>query len=154
MIFRNMERRPLKALLSVTGVAFSAAILVISGFWKDAVDYMVAFQFQQSQRDDVAVTSLTPLYSELLDPRRSSEVAAPLQAASAEREGSDARLRSAQEQPNAAVADADYWKLQLSRNEKLIAGGDIPASRIDRTRAEVKRAEAVRLAAEQTAALA
>ncbi len=100
------------------------------------------------------VTSLTPLHSELLDPRRNSEAAARLQAASAEREGVDARLRSAQEQANAALADAEYWKLQLTREEKLIAGGDIPTSRIDRTRAEVKRAEAVRLAAEQAVALA
>ncbi len=56
MIFRNIERRPIKALLSVMGVAFSAAILVMGGFWTDAVDYMVVFQFQRSQRDDLTVT--------------------------------------------------------------------------------------------------
>jgi len=56
MIFRNIERRPIKALLSITGVAFSAAILVMGGFWTDAVDFMVVFQFQRSQRDDLTVT--------------------------------------------------------------------------------------------------
>jgi len=55
MILRNIERRPVKALMSITGVAFSAAILVIGGFWNDAVDYMVVFQFQRAQRDDLTV---------------------------------------------------------------------------------------------------
>ncbi len=56
MILRNLERRPVKALLSITGVAFSVAILVMGGFWGDAVDFMVAFQFQRAQRDDLTVT--------------------------------------------------------------------------------------------------
>jgi len=46
MILRNIERRPLKALASIVGVAFSGAILVMGGFWSDAVDYMVTFQFR------------------------------------------------------------------------------------------------------------
>ena len=100
------------------------------------------------------VAFLTPLRAEVLDTRRLSENEARLQAASAAREGSDARLRSAQEQLKAAEADAEYWKQQLGREEKLLAGGDIPAARLDRTRAEVKRAEAARLAAEQAVALA
>lgn len=100
------------------------------------------------------VAFLTPLRSELLDSRRNSEAVARLQAASAEREGADARLRSAQEQLNAAVADADFWKLQLSREEKLLAKGDIPSSRVDRTRVEAKRSESTRLAAEQAISLA
>lgn len=56
MILRNIERRPLKALFSITGVAFSAAILVMGGFMNDAVDFMVVFQFQRAQRDDLTVT--------------------------------------------------------------------------------------------------
>ena len=55
MILRNIERRPVKALLSITGVALSAAILVMGGFWSDAVDFMVVFQFQRAQRDDLTV---------------------------------------------------------------------------------------------------
>lgn len=56
MIFRNIERRPVKALLSITGVAFSAAILVMGGFWNDAVDFMLVFQMQRAQRDDLTVS--------------------------------------------------------------------------------------------------
>lgn len=68
MIMRNLERRPLKALLSILGVALSGAILVMGGFWSNAVDFMVDFQFRQSQRDDLMVvfidaTSERALYS-------------------------------------------------------------------------------------------
>lgn len=100
------------------------------------------------------VAFLAPLRAEVLDTRRLSENEARLQAASAAREGVDARLRSAQEQLKAVEAEADYWKQQLAREEKLLASGDIPASRLDRTRAEVKRADATRQAAEQAIALA
>ncbi len=68
MILRNLERHPLKALLSIVGVALSGGILVMGGFWGDAVDYMVNFQFKQAQRDDMTVVfneavSLKALYS-------------------------------------------------------------------------------------------
>lgn len=56
MILRNIERRPVKALLSIVGIALSAAILVMGGFWGDAVDFMVEFQFRRAQRDDLMVT--------------------------------------------------------------------------------------------------
>jgi putative ABC transport system permease protein len=55
MIFRNLERRPLKALLSIVGVAMSGSILIMGGFWSNAVDYMVDFQLRQAQRDDLMV---------------------------------------------------------------------------------------------------
>jgi len=100
------------------------------------------------------ITFIAPLHPELLDPRRLSENEARLQAASAAREGADARLRSAEEQLKAAAADAEYWLLQVAREEKLLAKGDIPASRIDRTRTEVKRAEATRQAATQAVSMA
>ena len=101
-----------------------------------------------------AVAYLTPLRAEVLDARRSSENEARLQVAAAAREGADARLKSTQEQLKAADADLDYWKLQLAREEKLVAGGDVATARLDRPRAEVKRAEAVRQTAEQAIALA
>jgi putative ABC transport system permease protein len=60
MILRNLERRPLKAALSILGVALSCGILVMGGFWSDAVDYMVFAQFKQAQRDDFTVTFVEP----------------------------------------------------------------------------------------------
>jgi HlyD family secretion protein len=100
------------------------------------------------------IAFLSPSRAEVLDTRRLSENEARLQAASAAREGADARLRSAQEQLKGAEADAAYWKQQFAREEKLLRSGDIPASRIERTDAEVKRSEAARAAAEQAVALA
>ncbi len=100
------------------------------------------------------VAMIEPLRAEVLDNRKLSENEARLQAASAAREGADARVASAQQQLKAAEADADYWKQQLAREEKLMASGDIAAERVDRTRAEWKRTDAVRLAGEQAVAQA
>lgn len=100
------------------------------------------------------IATLTPLRAEILDTRRMSESEARLQAASAAREGSDARLRSAEEQLKAAEADVAFWTQTLAREEQLRKGGDIPASRLDRTRTELTRAEAAQRAAEQAIALA
>ncbi len=61
MILRNIERRPVKSLLSVIGVAMSTAILVLGGFWGDAVDYMVFAQLRRAQLDDVTVTFIGPV---------------------------------------------------------------------------------------------
>ncbi len=60
MIVRNLERRPLKAALSVLGVALSCGILVMGGFWNDSVDYLAYVQFKQAQRDDLTVTFVEP----------------------------------------------------------------------------------------------
>jgi putative ABC transport system permease protein len=60
MIVRNIERRPVKALLSVIGIGFACAILVLGGFYSDCFDYMVAVQFRFAQRDDITLTFVEP----------------------------------------------------------------------------------------------
>ena len=55
MILRNMERRPLRTLLSVGGVAASVAIVVMGNFFSDAMDYIVDSQFNVAMRSDVIV---------------------------------------------------------------------------------------------------
>ncbi|MBX7222720.1 MAG: ABC transporter permease [Blastocatellia bacterium] len=55
MLFRNLERRPAKALLSILGVAVSVAILVIGFYFFDAFDRMMFVQFEKVQRQDVTV---------------------------------------------------------------------------------------------------
>lgn len=55
MILRNMERRPIRALLSSLGVAFSTAILVLGMFMFDGVDFMMVQQFEVIQREDLQV---------------------------------------------------------------------------------------------------
>jgi hypothetical protein len=60
MIVRNLERRPVKAALSVIGIAFACAILMVGGFFSDAIDRMVTIQFKLAQRDDMTVTFVDP----------------------------------------------------------------------------------------------
>lgn len=60
MIIRNIERRPVKAGLTVTGIAFSCAIIITGGFFSDSVDYMVDIQFKLAQRDDMTLTFVEP----------------------------------------------------------------------------------------------
>ncbi|HSH75754.1 MAG TPA: FtsX-like permease family protein, partial [Longimicrobiales bacterium] len=54
-ILRNLERRPVRALLSSLGVAFSVAILVIGMFMFDGIGLMMDLQFQVAQREDLMV---------------------------------------------------------------------------------------------------
>jgi putative ABC transport system permease protein len=66
MIVRNIERRPLKTAMSILGVAMAGGVLILGGFWSDAVEYMVNVQFRQAQRDDMTVTFIQPVSSRSL----------------------------------------------------------------------------------------
>lgn len=61
MILRNMERRPWRTLLSITGIAFAVAIVVLGNFFKDAIGFIIDSQFTVAMRNDVAVWSLEPV---------------------------------------------------------------------------------------------
>ncbi len=60
MIFRNLERRPWKALLSVAVISLAVAILLVGRFSFDALDYMIAVHFRMAQREDVTLTFREP----------------------------------------------------------------------------------------------
>jgi putative ABC transport system permease protein len=60
MILRNLERRPWKATLTVVGMAFAVAILIIGFYFFDAIEYLVRVQFRTAQRDDVTITLNEP----------------------------------------------------------------------------------------------
>jgi putative ABC transport system permease protein len=55
MVLRNVERRPVRALLSALGVAFALAILLIGMVMLDSMWGMLDVQFRQVQREDAAV---------------------------------------------------------------------------------------------------
>jgi putative ABC transport system permease protein len=61
MIIRNLERRPMKSLFSIIGVAMSTGILILGGFWTNAVDFMVFAQLRRAQIEDLAVTFVVPV---------------------------------------------------------------------------------------------
>ena len=55
MIARNLLRRPLRAVLSITGIAIAVATVVLGRFAFDAVNDLMNVHFDFAQRDDVTV---------------------------------------------------------------------------------------------------
>jgi putative ABC transport system permease protein len=55
IILRNLERKPIQALLSILGIALAVAMLVSGGYSQDAIQYIIDVQFHTIQRDDVTV---------------------------------------------------------------------------------------------------
>src|SRR5690606_30561730 len=55
MVMRNLERRPLKALTSIFGIALAVSLMVTGQFSFDALDEIMRLQFRVAQRDDVTV---------------------------------------------------------------------------------------------------
>jgi putative ABC transport system permease protein len=64
MIWRNVSRRPGRAVLSVLGVAFAVAILLVGRFFLDAIENLSDVQFRAVQREDTTVVFHEPLASE------------------------------------------------------------------------------------------
>lgn len=60
MILRHLERKPAQALLSILGISLAVSILVLGSFVKDAVYYLMDFQFSFSQRQQVTVSFVEP----------------------------------------------------------------------------------------------
>ena len=55
MILRELTRRPAKAALTTLGIGFACAILIVGNFGKDAIDYLIDFQFSFQERHDATV---------------------------------------------------------------------------------------------------
>lgn len=60
MLLRHIERRPLKALLTVFGITAACGVMMVGNFQEDAIDYMVKVQYGQSQREDISVAFTEP----------------------------------------------------------------------------------------------
>ncbi len=60
MILRNLERQPVKALLTTVGIASSCAILITGLFFTDVIDHIIRVQYGLAQREDLAVTFVEP----------------------------------------------------------------------------------------------
>jgi putative ABC transport system permease protein len=61
MIMRNLERKPVRAAITVAGIAGSVAILIAGTFWADAVEWFIDVQFGQVQRADVNIGFAEPV---------------------------------------------------------------------------------------------
>ena len=60
IIARNLERRPLKALVSVLGIALAVSILLMGRFFVDAILRVADVQFRHVQRENLTVAFNTP----------------------------------------------------------------------------------------------
>jgi putative ABC transport system permease protein len=61
MVLRNVERQPLRALASVTGLSLATGILVVAIFFVDAMKVFKEMQFSFVQRQDVTVSFVEPV---------------------------------------------------------------------------------------------
>jgi len=53
IIVRQIERRPVKALLTVVGLALAGAIMMLARFQTSSINYMVDLQYRLSQQHDI-----------------------------------------------------------------------------------------------------
>lgn len=66
MILRQIVRRPIRALMSLTGIALAVSVLIIGNFGQDAIHYMMDFQMNRTQRQDLTLTFVEPLNGRVL----------------------------------------------------------------------------------------
>lgn len=60
MIIRNIERKPIRSLLTMTGIAVACATIIAGGFFQDSIDYLVNVQLVLSQKEDMTVAFTEP----------------------------------------------------------------------------------------------
>jgi len=56
MILRQLERRPVRAILTALGVAFATGIMVSGIFFPDSMEFIVDAEFYRASREDMAVS--------------------------------------------------------------------------------------------------
>ncbi|HUU34632.1 MAG TPA: FtsX-like permease family protein, partial [Vicinamibacterales bacterium] len=60
IVFRNLERQPARSALSILGIAFAVAVLVVGLAFIDVMDELIAHQFTSVMRWDASVSFVTP----------------------------------------------------------------------------------------------
>jgi putative ABC transport system permease protein len=60
MVVRELERRPRRAAMSVTGIAMATGLTVMNAFTFDSIHHLLNVQFGLSQREDVQITLFEP----------------------------------------------------------------------------------------------
>lgn len=60
MIIRHIQRRALKSMITLLGIAMACGIILTGLFQRDTVGYMVNVQFGMAQREDISVTFTDP----------------------------------------------------------------------------------------------
>lgn len=60
MALRNIERRPWQAVFTAAGIALATGLMVLPGAMSNSIDYLLTFQWNSQQRQDVAVFLVEP----------------------------------------------------------------------------------------------
>ncbi len=60
MALRNIERRPWQAVFTAAGLALATGLMVLPGAMSDSIDYLLTFQWNSQQRQDVSVFLAEP----------------------------------------------------------------------------------------------
>ncbi len=66
MILRHIERRPVKSLLTVLGIACAGGLMMVGNYQRGAIDFMVDLQFRHAAREDLMVAFVEPTGSRAL----------------------------------------------------------------------------------------
>ncbi|MFP8780821.1 ABC transporter permease [Hydrogenophaga sp. RWCD_12] len=61
MVVRQVERRPLRALFTITGIAMAVALQISGAAWLDAIGHIADVQYRQVQQGDVLVNFRRPV---------------------------------------------------------------------------------------------
>jgi putative ABC transport system permease protein len=56
MAVRNLERRPVRSLMTCVGTAAAVGVLVVGSFIGDTIDYLMEFEFSRANRQTLTVT--------------------------------------------------------------------------------------------------
>lgn len=123
MVLRNLSRRPLRAVLSIVGIASAGAIMVVGWAMMDSMDELLEVQFNIIQRQDLSVSFFEPVERSavhelaalpgVMQVEPTGAVAARLRNGHLQKQTAiqalapDARLRR--------VVDVDYRAIQLDR---------------------------------------
>jgi putative ABC transport system permease protein len=60
MAMRNIERRPWQSFFAALGLALATGIPIVPGAMRDAIDYLMDFQWDVAQRQNVSVSLIEP----------------------------------------------------------------------------------------------
>ncbi|MES2475532.1 MAG: FtsX-like permease family protein [Verrucomicrobiota bacterium] len=60
MALRNIERRPWQAVFTASGLSLATGLMVLPGAMSDSIDYLLTFQWNSQQRQDVTVFLTEP----------------------------------------------------------------------------------------------
>ncbi len=60
MFLRHIERRPLRAMVSIVGMSLAISVLTMGTYISDAIDYLIDHQFGAADRYDMSVSFIEP----------------------------------------------------------------------------------------------